>query len=390
LKKKQKLIPLAVAAAALVGACGSSSSTSSGATTTAKSSPTSASSSPTSSSGSGGGGGAVIANPSAAVNLTESGSSLLYPYLQELVGPVKQAYSNVTLAPAAGGSGKGITDATNGISQIGGSDAYLTNAELGSGLANIPIAVSAQDVAYNLPGVTNLKLSGPVLSQIYQGKITTWNNPAIAKLNPGVTLPSMKVIPVHRSDSSGDTFIFTGYLSKSDSSGWGGNSGPGQGTTVTWPSVPSALTASGNPGMVSACKASPGCLAYVGISAQSTATKAGLALAQLKNQAGSFVSANPATIESAVSNGGSNVGSNLVADLIFAPGAMSYPIVNFEYTVVKPKQSDPNTALGIRDFLTFATSPTGGSTAALLSKEDFQALPTSVLPKVKTAIATVK
>jgi phosphate transport system substrate-binding protein len=306
------------------------------------------------------------------------------------VTPLGGAFSNVKLSPAAGGSGKGVTDATNGISQMGGSDAYLTNAELSSGLANVAIAVSAQDMFYNLPGVSNLKLSGSVLSQMYQGKITTWSDAAVAKLNPGVKLPSTKVIPVHRADSSGDTFLFTGFLSRADASGWGASSGPGQGTTVTWPSVASAQTASGNPGMVAACKASPGCVAYVGISAQKTAQSVGLGEAALQDQAGDFVTADATTINNAVGQSAGSVGSNLVANLLYATGAMSYPIVNFEYIVVKSKQADPTTALAIRDFLSFAISPTGGSAPALLAKDNFQPLPSSVLPKVNAAIAAIQ
>ncbi|HLI23454.1 MAG TPA: substrate-binding domain-containing protein, partial [Acidimicrobiales bacterium] len=133
---KATVIPLLAATAALAAACGgggshagsgSSSGTSSSATTAA----TPGSGSTTSS--------VKTGNPPAPVTLTESGSSLLYPFLQELVTPLSSAYSNVKLEPAAGGSGKGITDATNGITTIGGSDAYLNGAELSSGLMNIPI-----------------------------------------------------------------------------------------------------------------------------------------------------------------------------------------------------------------------------------------------------------
>lgn len=386
---RPRLIPAAtVAAVAALGlsACGSSPASSASTSGTAATS--SAGSTTSSSTGSAS---PATSNPSSPVTLNESGSSLLYPFLQELVAPFNQAFPNATLAPAAGGSGKGITDATNGISQMGGSDAYLTTAELGSGLANIPAAVSAQDVFYNLPGVTaSLKLTGSVLAQMYEGKITTWNDAAVAKLNPGVSLPATKVVTIHRSDSSGDTFLFSGFLSKTDPNGWGGPSGPGQGTTVSWPAAPGALTASGNPGMVAACKASPGCVAYVGISAQSTAQQAKLGEAQLQDRAGDFVTASATTINNAVSNAAGNVPADLVADLLYAPGSMSYPIVNFEYLVVKPKQADPNTALAIRDFLSFATSTSGGSTPPLLSKENFQALPASVLPKVEAAIGQIQ
>ncbi len=380
---KATVIPLLAATAALAAACGgggshagsgSSSGTSSSATTAA----TPGSGSTTSS--------VKTGNPPAPVTVTESGSSLLYPFLQELVTPLSGAYSNVKLEPAAGGSGKGITDATNGITTIGGSDAYLNGAELSSGLMNIPIAVSAQDVFYNLPGVKNLKLTGSVLAQMYEGKITTWNAPAVAQLNPGVTLPSTKVVTIHRSDSSGDTFLFSGFLSKTDST-WA--SQVGQNTTVTWPAAPGALTANGNPGMVQACAKVPGCVAYIGISAQSEALAANLEEAQLQDKSGQFVTANSTTIGNAVKNAAGSVPSNLVADLLYSAGTDSYPIVNFEYIIVKPTQPDANTALAIRDFLTFATSTSGGSTPALLAKENFQALPSNVIPKVDAAVAKI-
>jgi phosphate transport system substrate-binding protein len=330
-------------------------------------------------------------NPTSAVTVNESGSTLLYPFLQEIPAPLKAKYSNVTLAPSGGGSGKGISDAANGITQVGGSDAYLTAAQLKSGLLNIPLAVSAQDVFYNLPGVTtSLKLNGAVLAQMYEGRITTWNDPAVKALNPGVDLPAIPVVAVHRSDGSGDTFIFSGFLAKTDPSTWGGGSGPGQGTTVTWPAAPGALAASGNPGMIKTCAASPGCVAYIGISGQADALAAKLGEAQLQDRNGEFVTANPTTIGNAVTNSVSNVPANLVADLLYAPGSMSYPIVNFEYAIVKPHQSDPATALAIRDFLTFTIDPQGGSTQALLSKENFLALPSAVTSKVDAAIASVQ
>ena len=134
----------------------------------------------------------------------------------------------MTIQTAGTGSGTGISDATNGTADIGASDAYLSPSELTAtpDLLNIPLAISAQMVAYNIPGITaHLKLSGKVLSEIYQGQITTWNNSAIASLNSGVKLPSTPIVTLHRSDSSGDTFLFTQYLSKADPSGWGAKIG---------------------------------------------------------------------------------------------------------------------------------------------------------------------
>jgi phosphate transport system substrate-binding protein len=271
---------------------------------------------------------------------------------------------------------------------MGGSDAYLSNSQLTTnpGLMNIPIAVSSQAVNYNLPGVSNLKLTGDVLAKIYEGQITKWNDQSIATLNPGVTLPSTTIVPVRRVDSSGDTFLFTSFLSATNPA-W--NNGPALGTTVTWPAASGELTASGNPGMVQTCKSTPGCVAYIGISAESTAQSAGLGEAMLQNKAGQFLLPSSSTVNAAVNAGSSNIPTNLAASLIYEPGAQSYPIVNFEYIIVKNKQSSADLALAIRDFLTFAIDPAGGSNPTDLAKDNFVALPSTVIPRVNTAIASI-
>ncbi len=323
------------------------------------------------------------------MSLNEAGSSLLYPFLQELVAPLTQAYSNIALHPAPGGSGKGISDAISGAVDLGGSDAYLSPGQLAQtpGLMNIPVVVSAQAVNYNLAGVKDLKLSGDVIAQMYQGKITKWNDPAIATLNPGATLPSTTVVPVRRVDSSGDTFLITSFLSATNTA-WKG--GPAFGTTVTWPSVNGELTANGNPGMVQTCKSTPGCVAYVGVSSEKDAQTAGLGEAMLQNKDGKFLQPTEANITAAASAGAGSIPANLAQSLIYEPGATSYPITNFEYLVVKAGQSSADKALAIRTFLTFAMDPSGGSTPALLSKEGFVALPASVVPKAAAAVATIK
>ncbi|HET9690551.1 MAG TPA: phosphate ABC transporter substrate-binding protein PstS [Acidimicrobiales bacterium] len=380
-------LTLAVGAALALGACGSSSSTSSNTTT-----PSTAAASGSSSSTAPAGGGSTsvqTGNPAAPVTINETGSSLVAPYLAVLAAPLHAKYPNVTLASAAGGSGKGITDALSGTTQAGGTDAYLSNAQASQNpsFENIPVAVSSQSVDYNLPGVTGLKLTGGVLADVYTGKVTTWNDPEIAKLNPGVNLPATKIVPVHRSDSSGDTFLFTGYLTKT-SPAWA--SGPNMNTTVSWPQVNGALTANGNPNMVQTCKSTPGCVAYVGISAQNLANQAGLGQAQLQNAAGQFLVPGPQTVTAAVQAGASSVPDNLAASLIDEPGAQSYPIVNLEYLVVNTKQSSPDMALALRDLFTFAIDPNGGASAALLQPEGFEAVPTQIVGKIDAALAKIQ
>ncbi|HUA96565.1 MAG TPA: phosphate ABC transporter substrate-binding protein PstS, partial [Acidimicrobiales bacterium] len=179
--------------------------------------------------------------PPSSATISETGSTLLYPLFNLWVPGYNQTYPGVTINTAGTGSGTGITDASNGTVEIGASDAYLSTSDLKASptLQNIPLAISAQLIAYNIPGITaHLKLSGKVLAEIYEGKVTSWNSTAITSINPGVTLPNMPIVTLHRSDGSGDTFLFTTYLSKTTSK-WA--TSVGYDTTVTWPAAPGAL-----------------------------------------------------------------------------------------------------------------------------------------------------
>ncbi len=370
-----------IAGAVLVSACGST-STVAPATSAPSSSSASASSSPTAMA-------VQTGNPAGPQTLSEAGSSLLYPYLQKLAPGINSAFANITLTPAAGGSGTGQSEALSGTIDMGGSDAYLSAAQVSAnpGALNIPIAVSAQAVNYNLAGFPNLKLSGTVLAQIYQGTIKMWNDPAIAALNTGATLPATPIIPIRRSNSSGDTFIFTSFLSATNPT-W--SSGPSFGTTVSWPTVASELTAAGNPAMVDTLHSTPGGIAYVGVSVESAALVDGLGEAELENASGSYVQPDSTTITAAVTAGASNVPASLAASLIYETGAQAYPIVNFEYLIINPsKITSSDTALAIRTFIEWAISSTAGATADNLSAVQFVPLPTNVIPLVNAAVAQI-
>ncbi|MBO0682174.1 MAG: phosphate ABC transporter substrate-binding protein PstS [Candidatus Dormibacteraeota bacterium] len=328
-------------------------------------------------------------NPARPVTITESGSSLLLPYLQKL-GPQLQAqYSNIQLSPAAGGSGKGISDAIAGAVIMGGSDAYLSDAQAQQNpdLLDIPIAVSAQLINYNLPGISNLHLSGDVLAKIYMGKITTWDDAAIKSLNPGASLPHTTIVPVRRIDSSGDTFIFTSFLTKT-SAEWA--NGPALGTSVSWPDVQGEVTASGNPAMIQVCKGTPGCIAYIGVSVRQAAEQAGLGEALLKNRAGRFVSPDQGNITAAVNAQTEAIPKDLRQSLIYGPGEKSYPIVNYEYVLARSQQPEAGTGLAVRTFLTWAISPRGGATAANLQAVNFVALTPAAENEVKKEIAKIR
>jgi phosphate transport system substrate-binding protein len=329
------------------------------------------------------------ANPTSPITLTEAGSTLLFPYLEVLSPQVTAAYPNLTLAPAAGGSGLGIADAIGKLTSFGGSDAYLSPADAlaNPDLMNIPIAISAQAVDYNVPGAPSyLKFSGNVLAQIYEGKITNWNAPQLASLNPGVTLPNLAIVPVRRVDSSGDTFIFTSFLTATNKA-W--SNGPSEGTTVTWPAVSNELTAQGNPGMITVCTGTPGCIAYIGVSVENTAIEDGLKEGLLENRSGKFVRPVLSTITAAVSASAGSTPADLTQSLIYSKGKESYPIVNFEYLIVQKHQKTKALAEAIRTFYSWAISPSGGATPDNLAAVDFVGLPQVVIPKVNAAVQKI-
>jgi phosphate transport system substrate-binding protein len=312
-------------------------------------------------------------------SLSETGSTLLYPLWNLWVAGYNQTYPHVTIQTGGTGSGTGITDATNGTADIGASDAYLAPSEVTAspGLKNIPLAISSQLVTYNVTGVTtHLKLTGKVLSSIYQGKITNWNNSAIASLNKGVTLPNLPIVTLHRADSSGDTFLFTQFLSKTDPTGWGAKIAFD--TTVQWPNAPGALGETGNSGMVAGCKATPGCIAYVGISYLTQALQAGLGYAQLQNAKGQFVSPDATSIAAEAASFIKKTPKNGTISLIYGPAKGGYPIVNYEYAIVETHQSSASTAKGIRSLLEWAINKKDGNAASYLAQVNFQPLPAAI------------
>jgi phosphate transport system substrate-binding protein len=332
----------------------------------------------------------VSAPPSAPTTLAETGSSLLYPLWNLWEPAYTHAYPSVTLSTASTGSGAGISQTLAGTANIGASDAYLSPAQLqaSKNALNIPLAISSQFIAYNIPGVKTLKLSGKVISAIYQGKITAWNNSAIAKLNKGVTLPSTPIVTIHRADGSGDTFLFTQFLSATDPSGWGAKIPFG--TTVPWPNATGALAETGNSGMLSGCQSTPGCIAYIGVSYLQKAQAAGLGEALLQNKAGQFVLPTTAAVNTAAASFTAKTPKNGVISMINSPAKGAYPIINYEYAIVVDNPSSATTAAAIRSVLEWAISPADGSAAAFLNAVNFEPLPAAVAAQSFAQIKKIK
>jgi phosphate transport system substrate-binding protein len=323
----------------------------------------------------------------AAQQLSETGSSLMAP-LFTLWGPAYHAqFSQVSISTATSSSGQGITSAAAGTTDIGTSDAYLSPADVTkyANLVNIPLAVAALMVIYHVPGVspsTHLKLNGTVLARIFAGQVTTWNDPAIKNLNPGVTLPGTAIVLVHRADTSGSTFLFTSYLNAQDPAGWSSSL---IGTTVAWPGQPGEMAATGSSGIIGAVRDKPGAIGYVGVSYLSTVTKDGAGEVALGNAAGDYVLPTASAIQAGLASF-TNTPANETISLINGSGAGVYPIINYEYAIVNTSQASPARAQDLRAFLNWAIS-TG---TAQLAQVNFQPLPRSLIMLSQAQIAKIK
>jgi len=340
--------------------------------------------------------GALAAAPSqaASITLSETGSTLLYPLFTQWIPDYAKINPDVTLTAAATGSGAGEEAALAGKVSIGASDAYLSDrvAAQHPNILDIPLAISAQTINYNLPGLNsaNIKIDGPTLAAIYSGTVTQWDDPAIKAMNPGVTLPHQTIIPVRRAEASGDTFIFTQFLDFATETGEGGpgldatmsgtNGGtiiawPKVGTAISWPNVAAEKAATGNDGVVQTLAAAPYSIGYVGISYADKVTKAGLGTAMVKNQDGKFLLPTPQSIAHAAARLDPRTPPYERITLIFAPGEDSYPLINYEYAIVSKKQPDAATADALRTFLLWSVSEIGGNSAKYLKPVGFIPLP---------------
>jgi phosphate transport system substrate-binding protein len=326
--------------------------------------------------------------------LQETGSSLFFPLFQAW----SATYSPSHITPASTGSGTGQTDAEQGLVDIGASDAYLPAGAPG-GVINIPEVVSAQTISYNLPGLakgTHLNLNSAILDDMYDGTITNWDNTAVKKANPGIEIPNVTVVPIHRSDSSGDTFLFTSYLDfgldgsadnpLSGSSFVAPAGGPNTGFTA-WPNVPGSLSAKGNSGMQSLCIATPGCVAYIGVSYLRGSLKGGLEYAKLQNGKKQYVLPTPQTIAAEVASF-KQIPSNGSISLIYSLSAKGgYPIVNFEYAIVKQSPSSSTQAAAVKALLAWGMDPRHGASSSMLTPFLFQPLAPNAMA---VALAEIK
>jgi len=258
------------------------------------------------------------------------------------------------------GSGGGIRQFSEGTVDFGASDGPMTDAQIASvhgNVVHVPTALGAVAITYNLPSLrsTPLRFDGTILSDIFLGRITRWNDRRLAALNPGVVLPEQDILVVHRSDGSGTTYIFTDYLSKV-SPEW--KSAVGHATSVEWPT---GLGNKGNEGVTQQVKQTEGAIGYVELI---YALSNDLPVAQLRNQAGSFVEPSIKRVTAAAAGATLDSTTDFRVSITNAPGADAYPISSFTWLLVHRAGGDAAKEQKIREFLRWMLEPEAQRMAA--------------------------
>ena len=318
------------------------------------------------------------------VQMTGAGATFPAPIYQKWFNDY-QAIGNVQINYQPNGSGGGIKGVTEGTVDFGASDAILSKEQMavfktkngGHGLLTFPTVLGAVVPSYNVPGVTaELNFSGPVLADIFLGKIKKWNDPALAKLNAGVKLPDADIVVAHRSDASGTTFCFTDYLSKV-SPEW--EKTAGRNASVSWPV---GLGAKGNDGVSGLLKQQTGAFGYVELI---YAVKNHLPYGKVQNKAGEFIKADLKTVSAAAAAMRESAADTQVS-ITDAPGKGVYPISTFTWLLVPDTFKDADKSAAFKGFLKWAVTKGQDDAESL----DYARLPKAVAANVEKRIALIK
>ncbi|MGB0081068.1 MAG: phosphate ABC transporter substrate-binding protein PstS [Terracidiphilus sp.] len=306
-----------------------------------------------------------------AQKITAAGATFPYPIYSKWFTEYSAAHPGVEINYQSIGSGGGIKQVCSGTVDFGASDMPMTDDMLkscGVKVINLPTVLGADVPAYNVPGVsTDLKFSQSVIADIFLGKITQWNDPRIAKDNPGVNLPGDRIVVIHRSDGSGTTFIWTDFLSKV-SSEW--KSGPGSGTSVNWPT---GVGGKGNEGVSAQIRQFPGAIGYIELI---YAVQNHINFGLVQNAAGKFVKA---SIDGVTLAGGTaKIPADYRVSITNAPGPDAYPVSSFTYLLIPTQPKDMAKEKVIKDMLSWIIK-SGESEASSLS---YAPLPQTLADKV--------
>jgi phosphate transport system substrate-binding protein len=360
-RRRQQVATAGFAVAALaLAACSSSSSSS---TSSAAGSTSSASAS---------------SNSSLSGTLNGSGSTFQTVFQEAAISAFKSVDPGITVNYGSGGSGKGRTDLASGVVNYAGSDSPIPSSETasfnGKTVLYFPVIIGPIALAYNLSGVTNLKLDPATIAGIFQGTITKWNAPQIAADNPGVSLPSTAITAAVRSDSSGTTQNFTLFLKDAEPSVWT----LGSSSTIKWPS--SARAGNGNPGVAQIVKSTSGAIGYVDYA---DAKASGLSMASVKNSSGAYIAPSPSSASAAAD--GATIASNLTFAAAWASGASSYPVTYQSWVLVYAAQPTSNDAALLKAYIGYLL----GAGQQLLPNLGYAPLPSGLDQKAVAQLSQI-
>ena len=285
-----------------------------------------------------------------AQQINGAGATFPYPIYSKWFAEYNKLHPNVQINYQSIGSGGGIRQLTNQTVFFGATDGPMTNDQIfaaGTPILHLPTVLGGVVPVYEIPGVTSeLRFTGPVLADIFLGKVTKWNDPAIRNLNPGVNLPNTDITVVHRSDGSGTSYIWCDYLAKVSPEY---KKVVGVATLVNWPA---GVGAKGNEGVAGLVKQTPGAIGYVELI---YALQNRISYGSVQNQAGEFVRASPETVTNAA---GAATGKAMPADfrvsITNAPGRNVYPVASFTWLLFYENPKDKQRARTMVDFMKWA------------------------------------
>jgi phosphate transport system substrate-binding protein len=307
-----------------------------------------------------------------------AGATFPYPIYSKWFDEYAKVDPSVRFNYQSIGSGGGQKQITAQTVDFGASDGPMSDENLAKApgkILHIPTVAGADVIAYNLPGNPKLKLDSDTIVNIFLGNITKWNDPKIAALNPGVDLPDLPVIVVHRSDGSGTTFIFTDYLS-SISPVW--EDTVGKGTSVKWPV---GIGGKGNEGVAGQVKQLSGAVGYVELI---YAKQNKMPYAGVKNAAGNFITPSLDSVTAALAT--AKIPDDFRFSMVNAPGDKAYPISGATWLLIYERQKDAAKGKKLVEFLNWALTKGEGMASSL----DYASLPESVQQRVLERIKTIK
>jgi phosphate transport system substrate-binding protein len=323
----------------------------------------------------------LLAVAEAKVLINAAGATFPYPIYSKWFDEFRKKDANVEINYQSIGSGGGIRQLTEGTVDFGASDMPMTDDQISKmkvKALHFPTVLGGVVPTYNLPGVTqDLKFTPEALAGIYLGKIKRWNDPELAKANPGVNLPNADIVVVHRSDGSGTSFVLTDYLSKV-SPDW--KKDVGTNSSVKWPV---GLGAKGSEGVAGLVKQTPNSIGYVELI---YATQNNMGYGMVRNSAGNFVKADLASVTDAAAGAAKNMPDDFRVSITNAPGKKAYPISTFTWLLIPSKFDDAAKKKAIVGFLHWMLAE-GQKNAAPLG---YAPLPKEVVSKEQKAIARIQ